>query len=513
MTRIIAGGVPEPPCPPIAQIRRPCPSFVLRLRLSCDMPLSQRVFLMVLDGLRPDSVTSERMPNLARLGAGGVVFQRNHAVFPTVTRANSASLATGVYPKGHGIPGNELVSEVVEQGRPFSTADADRLEQLRESRGGRVVMAATLADRIYAAGGRTAVVGTGSTGAALLQNPQGATRGEAFFHPRRIAGLDRSEIESALGPIPKRTTPNTEQNAFFTKLITDVLCPADAHALIVFWHTDPDHTQHAHGLGHPAVDQALAAADKNLATILSALDERPESWTVVVASDHGFSSVAEALGETDVTGVLIDAGLKASPTSSDVIPVDGGVYLSDAAAIRGTAIVSALDGMPGIGALFSGGNGAPVLPGTMDRTLLGQGGVLTPDIQYSVHWTLDENAGGIAGLCAGPLGRLSGTHGSLSPLEVRNTLIMSGAGIKSGVVSDVPSGTIDVAPTLAELLGVGWDGACDGRILWEGMAGGPAPGTVSVTSDELEVVRGARRQVLRRSTVAGTTYLDQGGME
>ncbi len=476
------------------------------------MPLSQRVFLLVLDGLRPDLVTSEQMPNLARLGASGVVFQRSHAVFPTVTRANSASLATGVYPRLHGIPGNELVSSLIDEGRPFTTADAERLEQLRGARAGRVVTTATLADRIFEAGMRTAVVGTGSTGAALLQNPQGPIRGEVFLHPRKFLGLERDQVEASLGPIPERTTPNTEQNAFSTRLIADVLLPADAHALIVFWHCDPDHTQHARGLGHPDADQALADADRNLGTLLAALDADAAAWTVVVASDHGFSSVSAALGNTNVTDILVDIGLKESPTSSDVIPVDGGIYLSAEAMNRGPAIVSALDAMPGIGALFTGGAGAPVLAGTMDRQLIGQGGALTPDIQHSVHWSLSENARGIAGLCAGT-SALAGTHGSFSPLEVRNTLIMAGAGIRSGLTSDVPSGIIDVAPTLAELLDIPWEGRRDGRVLREGLVGGPAPESVPVSFDEVEVSRGGRRQVLQRCTAADTTYFAEAAIE
>ena len=278
--------------------------------------LEPRIFLMICDGLRPDFIDARRTPNLAALARRGTEFRRSHAVFPTITRANSASLATGVYPRRHGIAGNELVApggspnEGVNDGKPFSTADADRLHELRPTRDGHVLCLPTLADRIHAAGGRTAVVGTGSTGAALLQNPQAETRGDLLLHPRKLVGLSEREIETAHGPIPRRSAPNTAQNAYLTRLITDLLLPAGQHDLIVFWHTDPDHTQHARGLGHPLALQAIADADRNLATILDTIEQQPDSWIVVVTSDHGFGTIEPSLGELDVTTALIDAGLK-----------------------------------------------------------------------------------------------------------------------------------------------------------------------------------------------------------
>ena len=45
----------------------------------------RRHLLIVLDGLRPDYVTPELMPNLHALGQRGVVMTRHHAVYPTVT--------------------------------------------------------------------------------------------------------------------------------------------------------------------------------------------------------------------------------------------------------------------------------------------------------------------------------------------------------------------------------------------------------------------------------------------
>src|SRR5262249_14139275 len=58
--------------------------------------------VLVLDGLRPDSITAEETPNLWRLRQEGVNFINGHSVFPTVTRANATAIATGTYPSRNG---------------------------------------------------------------------------------------------------------------------------------------------------------------------------------------------------------------------------------------------------------------------------------------------------------------------------------------------------------------------------------------------------------------------------
>ena len=67
--------------------------------------------VMIVDGLRPDYVTTELMPRLTRLGQRGVFFQAHHAVFPTVTRVNSSSITTGAYPETHGLMSTIYIPE------------------------------------------------------------------------------------------------------------------------------------------------------------------------------------------------------------------------------------------------------------------------------------------------------------------------------------------------------------------------------------------------------------------
>ena len=86
-----------------------------------------RHLLIVLDGLRPDYVTPELMPNLHALGQRGVVMTRHHAVYPTVTRVNASSISTGAYPAVHGLMGNSIFFPDVDPGRFLDTGDRANL--------------------------------------------------------------------------------------------------------------------------------------------------------------------------------------------------------------------------------------------------------------------------------------------------------------------------------------------------------------------------------------------------
>lgn len=95
-----------------------------------------RHLLIVLDGLRPDYVTPELMPNLHALGARGVVFTDHHSVYPTVTRVNAASISTGAYPETHGLLGNSVFFPEVDDTRFLSTGERANLLRKRPRRAG-----------------------------------------------------------------------------------------------------------------------------------------------------------------------------------------------------------------------------------------------------------------------------------------------------------------------------------------------------------------------------------------
>ena len=74
-----------------------------------------QAIIFVWDGLRTDDLTPEITPNYFALARSGVVFADHHAVYPTFTMMNSASIATGTYPGVHGFYGNVVYAPLKAQ--------------------------------------------------------------------------------------------------------------------------------------------------------------------------------------------------------------------------------------------------------------------------------------------------------------------------------------------------------------------------------------------------------------
>lgn len=64
--------------------------------------------VLIMDGLRPEAITPEVMPNLYQLKKNGVNFTNSHAAVPTITHVNSASFASGCFSGTHGIMNNSI---------------------------------------------------------------------------------------------------------------------------------------------------------------------------------------------------------------------------------------------------------------------------------------------------------------------------------------------------------------------------------------------------------------------
>ncbi|HJM76380.1 MAG TPA: alkaline phosphatase family protein [Dehalococcoidia bacterium] len=484
--------------------------------------LRRNALIMVWDGLRPDMVSEKLTPRLHALAGAGTWFERSHSVVPPVTRCNSASLSTGTLPEHHGIPGNYFVMPRNDGIHLLNAADADHLEQLRPFRNGRLLLRRTLAELVSDVGGHTAIVGTGSPGAALLQHPQvrdGAFSGDAIYNHSLWLGSSREDVKSELGPMPEASVPNTEQNVYFTKLITDLLLTSsEAPALITFWHTDPDRTTHRHGVGHPDALRSLRDADRNLGTILDSLDAtgRADSTNVIVTSDHGFATVTERV---DVDELLAREGVKERPESSDVTTAGPAIYIttpgiSDEERGRATAaVVRALQSERTIGSIFTGARGAPIVSGTLPLSAVGQGGDLAPDVLFSFAWSDAPNEHGYEGVRPGDLA-IEADHGALSSWEMRNTLVAAGPDFRLGYVSQLPAGIVDVMPTLAHTMGIDPGVDVDGRVLQESLteSGAQVDGQTSPDphSQLLERSAGAYRQRLQLSLYDGSTYVDLG---
>jgi predicted AlkP superfamily pyrophosphatase or phosphodiesterase len=93
-----------------------------------------------------------------------------------------------------------------------------------------------------------------------------------------------------------------------------------------------------------------------------------------------------------------------------------------------------------------------------------------PDIIISYAWDADAVIQGFRGTEYASQANERGEHGSFSPIDVHNTLLAAGPGFQQGFSDPLPSGNVDVAPTIAALLGLSLPKA-QGRVLHEALAG------------------------------------------
>lgn len=454
------------------------------------------ILVFVIDGLRPDAIAPEDTPTLYRLRAEGVDFTDGHAVFPTVTRVNAATLATGLQPGTHGIVGNQLYVPAVDPRRALNTGEYRNLLTLDHAR--------TLADRLHAHGRRFAAVSSGSTGSAFLLNPR-APEGvgvlvNGYLDPGKTVAYPGDVNETILArfgaaPDKKTADPFDAVVGWAQRVLREYVLPELRPDVVIDWITEPDHTQHGVGVGSPAARHAIRHADREVAQVLAMLD--PASTDVFVVSDHGFTTNTAGI---DVARALIN--------STDVVLASSGqavaVHVSDGDV---AAIARFIQSQEWGGVLFTPRG---TVNGTFPLELIHLTG---PDLLFTFPWTSDPSAFAVRGTdlaMLAPGGKLHHSdHGSMSPWNVRNTFFAWGADFKRSATVRAPAGNVDVAPTILALLGLGDTDGLDGRVLREALASGPGVDTPVVETRTHTVEAGAYRAAIQISTVDGRRYVDK----
>src|SRR5919202_1426764 len=130
---------------------------------------ARRVIIFVWDGLRADDLTPEITPNYFALARTGVVFADHHAVYPTFTMMNSASIATGTYPGTHGFYGNVVYApsargknakgDAIDFSAPAFIEDIGVVEAVRDAYQGRLALVSTMLEAAQGKGLTTAAIG------------------------------------------------------------------------------------------------------------------------------------------------------------------------------------------------------------------------------------------------------------------------------------------------------------------------------------------------------------------
>lgn len=464
---------------------------------------------MIVDGLRPDYVTAELMPRLSSLGRRGVVFRAHHAVFPTVTRVNSASITTGAYPETHGLMGNSIYIPAADPIRSLDTAVRENLEAVAKA-DGPLLTAPSLGQILQKSGKTLFVASAGSPGSAFLLNPVagiGTIINTEFIRPSEVS----ARVFGKLGTPPPAGTPNAARNRYAVDAYLTVGLEDFQPDVTFLWFGDPDPTGHAHGIGSDLMRKALAVVDAEIGRIEDTLRAKGllDRTNLIVTSDHGFSTHT---GELQLNQLLAPLARQMSDGSGDIVNAGGSIHVRGGADItRLTAIVSALQRRPEVGAIFTrpGATGGPegIVAGTLSFDIARWTHARSGDILVSANWTHTANRSGFKGTTT--QGGVAG-HGTSSIYDVHNTLIAAGPDFRERTVSSVPTGNVDLAPTLLHLLGLPPPPTMTGRIMGEALRTGP-PSSSAKVDHVTETVRtrdGSYELTAHISVVAPHRYLD-----
>ncbi|MGH7949540.1 MAG: alkaline phosphatase family protein, partial [Candidatus Binataceae bacterium] len=345
---------------------------------------------------------------------------------------------------------------------------------------------------------------------------------------------------------------------------------------ILLWLRNPDATQHRSGLGTVDALNALAETDSNVGKVRAAIaaagiDDRTD---VIVAADHGFATIFLTV---DLAGMLTAAGIKQSRGSSDVLVVSNGgadlIYVAndkyptpEARRDKLQKIVNFALAQEWCGPIFTreyapAATGRRATPkpylGWVDGTFAqGSIGLLSPtrapDLVISFREIATRTNTGLTGpgnpaFALGANGQVSiknksqelvkptkgltyadtgeggggyttgmGMHGAAGKMQIGGFLAAAGPSFKSGFVNNAPTSSFDVAPTIAEILGVGplagsGNAIASGRVMGETLKrGGRGAGRMRTqTWTATAVLQGMRvDSKLKISRIGDLIYLD-----
>jgi len=197
---------------------------------------------------------------------------------------------------------------------------------------------------------------------------------------------------------------------------------------------------------------------RRVAETVAALDPTGERILFIVGSDHGMETVDDTI---DLDGLLVDAGLKRSPTSSEVVVAPNGTaallyFAAPSGALVGR-VARFLETQEWVGRAFAGAELAAA--GLPTNSPMQIALTLKPDERANLHGVPGHSHIVRDSLepkeCTG-----FGQHGGLGRNEQRPFLFVSGGGFQPGTHRQ-RSSLIDIAPTVLRHLGLpanGMDG-------------------------------------------------------
>ncbi len=475
----------------------------------------RRVLLIGADGLRPDLIDPVLMPTVAELARTGVRCWDHHAVYPTHTRVNISALATGSTPGRHGIMANTMIVPHVTEDHIIETSSYQALNALEQATGGKALLVPSLGDLLAARGERLAVAASSSPGAAMLWTHRHLTR---MVNTNSAYGIaDLYDLREKLGELPaKEIGAQLAAQHYAAAAVSRLYLDDPQNRLIVLWMNEPDSSLHDYGLGSPESLAALRGVDACVATLLAALDQRGvrDQFDIFFISDHGHSTVqshntlrtylAEAFAAIGYTLPLV--------TASDYIYIQPGAQPPTVQALA--PLVAWLLAQPWAGVVLAGRPDLASLPGVVPLAAVWnqQSNERAPLLAVSPRWSSAPNAYGVPGqvMALTTQAALRSSHGSASPYDLHATLIANGPSFRQQHRSLLPTGAIDLLPTILTLLDLPLPTAIDGRVLWEIFAnpmGNPGEVTNEIIEPAIPAPAASTPTKLALHRVGQTTYL------
>lgn len=567
------------------------------------------IILFVPDGLRGRIVTTETAPAMAAVRDTGVNFKNSHSLFPTFTTANASAMATGHYLGDTGDFSNTIytgypVGPMDGTVTPFLEIDPVILD-LDKHFGGDYLNEETVLKMARARGFSTAALGklgptlifdhTDKTGAdglhsIVIDDATGGGNGVPLSDEMKAAlakaGLplatpsrgDNGKAGDA--KTPGTLAPNTAQQAYFADVAAKVVLPMfkarDKPFVLVFWSRDPDGSQHNNGdslntvtpgINGPTSLAGIKNADNNLAQLRKALDDLglAASTNIIVASDHGFSTISKASKTSPAAKVSY------GDTPKDFLPMGFlAIDLAKAldlplfdpndknARVAGTAHPKAGNGLlgqdpakPDLVVATNGGSDLLYLPnrdrklakrtikalleqdyvsglfvddklgrfpGTLPMSQIAlKGAAVTPTPSIVVNFRSYMKGCGEPTNCSVEvadtvLRQGQGMHGSFGRGDTLNFMAAIGPDFKAGYTDPLPVSNADVGMTIAQLLGLRPAGAgvLKGRVMSEALPNGVVPRAAGGTIVSRRAANGLRT-VLKFQRVLSQRYFDVAG--
>ena len=490
---------------------------------SYRMPHPQKFLVIGLDGFRPELISESLTPHLHAFAAAGVDFRHHRCTFPSETYVNLPSLVTGAAASGHGIVANSFLAPGFDRRRAWEGGRSDHVEAHDVATGGHLFTTPSLGELLGDAGRRMVVVSCNPVGGARLKHHRaGRYAGHLCLSTVDWRASQPSDaaaaLVAALGEPPSGYDPASV--AARQTWATDAwLADARLHGVPdigLIWFEEPDESFHAYGIGDARSLGLIAHVDAEVGRLVEWWQSHPEHDRInlLLVSDHAHITQTARL---DVAALLADAGLNVAPHFEDgadyalLTGYCGHLRVRDGERRLLARAADALMQHPGVGLVFSGpGNGTEgAVAGTLDRALLGAAHARSPDLYFVLRAGDDIDPYGLVGTCLhdNDLKDGAGIHGGLHPRELNNLLLARGAMFREGFGFDLPSGIVDIAPTLLAGLGLPAPASMQGRTLRSALA---------VTGeDEGEAVEecfesgaGDFAQRLRRTRFAGSVYLE-----